>query len=231
MMYGDKRVLMYPGLLMDAYHQVCKIHDATKIIFRPEWANLYNPPHFLHCTNPDSAQIRSDEPRFKTKFGYAVNLVHYYAKSVEEFIIKLEQSVIPYIRYLPVAYDHVKQCPNNFTVTYTKEYEETVRKYMEQLHSTSGGVSNGGDFLGPPAEYSRGKLENHDLYLFFKLRTTLRHEWDEEAYLKTNPEVAEAVSEKQWVDGLQEFLEEGFKQGRVSCWVMEESKKRFCLER
>lgn len=52
-------------------------------------------------------QIKADEASFKTKFGYAVNLIHYYAKSVEQYNIQLEQTVIPYKRYLPLAYDNL----------------------------------------------------------------------------------------------------------------------------
>jgi len=56
MMYGEHRFLNTPKLLLNAYRRVCKIHAATKLVFRPEWSNLHGLPHGMSCTNPDGAQ-------------------------------------------------------------------------------------------------------------------------------------------------------------------------------
>jgi len=231
-MYGEKRVLKPPGSLMDNYHQVCKVHDATKMLFRPEWSDPYNIPHFLHCTNPDGSQFRTDDEGFKQTFdAYETpHLIHYYAKSVEEFIIKLEQSIPPYFRYLPDAYDNVKACPNNFTITYSESYEDTVRHLLSKLAQASA-QDDGGKALAPIPEYQVGKLDHYDIYTFFKLRVAKRDEWDEDAYLRLHPDVAKEVQTKNWVDGLQHFMNSGFEGGRKSCWVRDEgtSPVRHCI--
>ena len=149
------------------------------------------------------------------------------AKSVEEFLIKLEQSIPPYIRYLPDAYDHIQHCAHGFDINYDPEYEETVRSLVARLEAASG-LGDGGQNLGPPPEFALGKLENYELYMFFKVRVALRDEWDEEGYLKLHSDVRDGLGRNQWVDGLQQFMEEGFKGQRQSCWVRG-NRTSFCI--
>lgn len=209
------------------------MHDATKMLFRPEWSNPYNIPHFLLCTNPGGEQFRTDDHGFRERLGgggWTLHLVHYYAKSVEEWMTKLEQSIPPYIRYVPDSYDHERACLEGFTVDYEPEYEKAVRSLMARLALTDAeGVDDGGRYLGPAPEFGWGKLEKgYELYIFFKLRVAMRDEWDEEAYLREHGDVAQAVKDRQWVDGLQHFMEDGFQQGRRSCWVRHGTTK-FCI--
>jgi hypothetical protein len=229
MMYGERRVLRPPGLLMDAHKRVCEVTEATKIIVRPEWVDFYNIPHFLHCTNEGGGQMDTDQGSFRGPLPeYTIHLLHYYGKSVEEFLVKLEQSIPPYIRYLPDAYNLKKHCDARMVIEYEGEYDRTVHSLMERFWRASAVGGDGGDFLGPPPEFPRNGLEHYDLYIFFKLRVAMRDEWDEEGYLRENQDVEGWVANGWWQDGLQQFLTEGFESGRKSCWVRDGT-IRFCI--
>jgi hypothetical protein len=224
MMYGEKRVLKPPGLLLDSYKHVCKIHTLPKMLLRPDRSSEEDIPHRTVCQNPGGLMWRTDDPELKAKLPqHRLHLVHYYAKSVEEFLVKLDQSIPPFFRYLPDAYDKVRHCPDFADIGYDPRYEALVREIMGQFSA-----GDGGRFLGPLPEYRHGAIDQHELYLFFRLRVAMRDEWDEVAYLKEYPTIAAAVEAGTWADGLQHFLEEGFMSGAKSCWVRNGS-HAFCI--
>ena len=230
MMYGEHRFLLRPAeLLLDAYRRVCKIHDATKLLFRPEWSNIHGMPHGMSCTNPGGVQYRTDDGTFRQlmpEYAGHSHLLHYYQKSVEEWLVKLEQSIPPYIRYIPDSYDHVKHCPTDLTrVTYTSEYERLVRSTVGQLRSAQA-LGDAGLFLGALPEFTKQDFPEspeaqYALYLYCKLKVTQRQEWDEEGYLLGTPEAAQAVKGNSSVDGLQHFFHEGFLAGARGAWMTE----------
>jgi hypothetical protein len=228
MMYGEHRFLKPRALLLDAYRRVCKIHAATKLLFRPEWSHLHGLPHGMFCTNPDGAQYGSDDGTFRqmmSEYTQHSHLVHYYQKSTEEWLVKMEQSIPPYNRYIPDSYDHVKFCPAGLTeMPYLPEYEKVVRTALERLHRSQD-QGDGGLFLGPLRESSRQEYAEADkdfaLYLYFKLKVIQRQDWDEERFLENLPEVRKAVEEQKYVDGLQYFVEQGFAGNATGAWVPE----------
>ena len=93
MMYGEHRFLKPCDLLLDGYRRVCKIHAATKLLFRPEWSHLHGLPHGMSCTNPDGVQYTSADGTFQQMmpdYTQHSHLVHYYQKSTEEWLVKME---------------------------------------------------------------------------------------------------------------------------------------------
>jgi hypothetical protein len=103
MMYGEHRFLKPCDLLMDAYRCVCKIHAATKLLFRPEWSRLHGLPRGMSCTNLDGAQYGSDDGTFQqvmSEYTQHSHLDHYYQKSTEEWLVKMEQSITLHSLYL-----------------------------------------------------------------------------------------------------------------------------------
>lgn len=68
------------------------------------------------------------------------------------------------------------------------------------------------------AESRPHSRKDYAVYMFFKLRTDRREEWDEEAYLRLNPGVEEAIKQGHFVDGLQHFMVKGFQQRAITCW-------------
>ena len=247
MMDGNHTVLSYPDkLLIDQFTRVCKIHDATKILLKPDFSETTRMPHFTRCIGGGfTDQYRTDDPNFlekKMKGKYIIHNVHYYAKSVEEFINKSEQSIPPYIRLLKDAYDKVRKCIGT-EVVYDTPYKETVHRIMKGLKVSQGQLPDAGDFLGPLPEFKANAIDDYAMYLFFKTRVTLRDEWDEEQYLLKHEDVANAVERRLFIDGLQHYLEDGFDAGYSSCWIRQggeldssfftthlHQKKSFCID-
>jgi hypothetical protein len=227
MMYGEHHVMKAEGkLLMDLYHRICKIHQATKLIFRPEWSNLHGMPHGMSCTNENGNVYLSDEYAFRQlmpEYAQNLHLVHYYQKSVQEWLLKMEQSIPPYVRYLQDSYDHVTSCAANLQqIYYTPDYEQTVTNMIFQLRRAQGENNDGGRFLGPLPEFEAEDFKDdpnlekgggYPLYLYFRSKVAQGMEWDEERYLAEHPEVGERIKDRRIIDGLQHFMEEGFVAG------------------
>jgi len=153
------------------------------------------------------------------------HLVHYYQKSTEEWLVKMEQSIPPYNRYFPDSYDNVKFCPAGLTeIPYLPEYEKLVRTALERLRRSQH-QGDGGLFLGSLPESSRQEYaearQDFSLYLYFKLKVARRQDWDEEGFLEKYREVKKAVEEQQYVDGLQYFVEKGFAEKSIGAWIPE----------
>jgi len=227
-MYGEHRILKPCDLLLDAYRRVCKIHAATKLLFRPEWSHLHGLPHGMSCTNPGGAQYGSDDGTFQQMMSEHTqhsHLIHYYQKSTEEWLVKMEQSIPPYNRYIPGSYDGVKSCPAELTnISYLPEYETVVRTTLERLRRSQD-QEDGGLFLGSLLESSRQEYaeaeQDYGVYLYFKLKVAQRQEWDEEGFLGKYPEVKKALDERLYVDGLQYFVEKGFAENSTGAWIPE----------
>lgn len=102
---------------------------------------------------------------------YDVHLIHYYAKSVEEYIAKSEQSQPPYFRKMVDMFDTTggTSCSNQ-AVHYTQEYKEAVGRIMRGLRAAQGGLPDGGHMLGPLPEYKPHSRADYNLYLFLKVR-------------------------------------------------------------
>jgi hypothetical protein len=94
-------------------------------------------PYGMSCTNPDGVQYRTDDGAFRQlmpEYTQHSHLVYYYQKSVEEWLVKLEQSIPSYIHYIPDSYYGVNHCPAGLMeVTYTIEYEKVVRVTLDGL--------------------------------------------------------------------------------------------------
>jgi hypothetical protein len=102
---------------------------------------------------------------------YDINLIHYYAKTVEEYIAKSEQSQPPYFRKMRDMYDTSggSKCSNQ-PLPYDIEYQDAVRRIMQGLQAAQGGLPDGGQQLGPLPEYKPHSRDDYPLYLFLKVR-------------------------------------------------------------
>lgn len=138
------------------------------------------------------------------------------AKTVEEFLIKSDQSIPPYIRLLKDSFDAAKSCTKE-PIPYPADYQPLVRSLVRRLRELQGGLPDGGVLLGPPFEFKPHNRNDYPLYLFAKLRVANREEWDEEAYLKAHPDAKKAVQDGKYQDGIHHFFVEGFDAGRKSC--------------
>jgi len=143
------------------------------------------------------------------------HLLHYYQKSTEEWLVKTEQSVPPYNRYIPDYYDNVNFCPAGLTeVLFLPEYERVVGATIEQLRRSQD-QEDGGLFLGTLPESTKEEYaeaeQDYELYLYLKLKIAQGQDWDEEGYLKSIPEVRKAIEEQEYVDGLQHLFKKALR--------------------
>ncbi len=229
MTYGEHRFLQPPELMLDAWKRLFH-YTSHKSIFRPDWVVTLtgneenNLPHGVGCKTKTWNNATSDE-EWKKPMGLSwdVTLIHYYQKSIAEWIVKLEQSMEPYIRLFHESYDTARSFEKEPFV-YDAVYVELARKTMAEL----GSLPDGGIQLAPNPEF-RSKFSDYPLYAFFKLRVALGDEWDEDAFLADRAEIREAVKNGTYADGLQYFIEEGFKRNEESCWIRGDEGLRHCI--
>jgi hypothetical protein len=163
-----------------------------------------------------------------------VQVIHYYARSLEEWILKKEQSYTEYPRALHDRYEGLCQTKN---LSYPPGYEEAYHR----LDSLSGDISESGMSLGlhmGPMPLKPFQHEDSHLYWFFKWAIAERLEWDEEAYFLRNPSAINDIvrslsSEKPMADSLQHYLQIGFQARFSSCWIrtkeLDPKARKFCL--
>ena len=65
-----------------------------------------------------------------------IALVHYYSKSIEEFLVKADQSVPPYIRVPIQSYDSGPIC-QLAKFNYSQDYQNAFRRAYQQLNTMS----------------------------------------------------------------------------------------------
>lgn len=154
-------------------------------------------------------------------------LLHYHEKSVEEWLVKMEQSIAPFKRYLS---DYAAACQTQLSpTTYDPEYTAVMHDVMRGLRETKS-VDDGGIFLGSlpelGEEFFMEAEEHYALYRFIKARVAQGVDWDEESYLKQHPELMDEEEKGRhekaddFVDGLHHFLGQRSLQeaGEKCCW-------------
>lgn len=166
--------------------------------------------------------------------AYSDSCVHVFLthRSMEEFIIKSEQSIVPFVRGLPGSYDGIQDCDAPIQVEYEEDHIACVRRLMALLRKVApeGHHSDGGRLLGPGGrEFVNGEIGSWALYMFFKARVALRDEWDEAAYLRMHQDAYDGVGRGDWMDGLQHFVLVGFGEKRRSYWVREGFTRNVCI--
>jgi hypothetical protein len=132
---------------------------------------------------------------------------------VEEWLVKMEQSIAPFERYLS---DYAAACQTRLSpTTYDPEYTAVVHDVMRGLRKAKS-VDDGGIFLGSLPELGEDFFveaeEDYALYRFVKARVAQGVEWDEAGYLQQHPEFMGEEKEGRrensdgFVDGLHHFL-------------------------
>jgi hypothetical protein len=162
MMYGEHKVIKNnSALLMDTFPRICYTSIFGKTFFRYETANP-DPPHHASCKADSGLTTTSvDRPDFKARFPqYTAHNVHYYAKTVQEYIIKSEQSMPPVSRLLTHSYFETNNAATHIKcsmepVQYDAAYSSTVRRIVDGLRLAQAGLGDGGVQLSwPPGEAS-----------------------------------------------------------------------------
>jgi len=216
--------------LLDAFPHVCTPrHDLPKPMFRPEIVVEMH-DHWVPKRKNGAKEVSSPWPGAKPTGSNPAHagalIVHYYAKSVQEFLLKKEQSLFAYPRMLNnMYYKEYKASPcDKRLINYPDRYADTLHQLMEILKDVpnSGVFKNA--FKGPkPLVY--GQHPDFALYAFLKWAVSQHMEWDEEAYLRLHPNVPhimEASNKSPWpyVDGLHYYFRDGFWGGNHTCWKL-----------
>ncbi|CAF3374591.1 unnamed protein product [Rotaria socialis] len=215
MMYGEAKILKQNNTLFKAYPRECGIHGLTKIIARPNLTN-FNIPHDISCrASADTVKILTGNHNSK------ISLIHYYSKSMEEFLVKVDQSIPPFIRMPIKTYDLGPVC-SLIKFNYSKDYENIFLHSYQQLDAMDSLKPK--NFLTAPMLTTK-HMADYPLYIYLKYRCAKRHEFDNEKYLATNREAKALVDRGAMVDGLYHFMD-NFPKEAIGCWKTEE--RSFC---
>lgn len=207
MMYGEAMVLRQNKTLLETYPRICGVHTLPKVIAKPD-SVIFDIPHIVKC-NESNRKVVTLQDSDKSN----VKLLHYYSKSVEEFLIKADQSIPPYFREIIGSYDLGPKC-QLVNVTYTDDYKKAFLNTHRHLISMASFQPKQLQSLPLLAANS---LRNYALYIYMKYRCTKRHEFDNEKYLQIHPDAKNSVKNGSLVDGLYHFME-NFSKGVRGCW-------------
>jgi len=145
-----------------------------------------------------------------------LQLMHFWSKSVEEYIIKMEQPWPDYQRVLSSFYQGTpKKDPNLFVDTSLSiEMVEQTHYYLCILPINSVKVSS-----KKKLSILKPNFVEFSLYMFMKWKVTQHERWNNLAYETLVPE---AKNRSVYVSGLDHFLQKGFFEGSPSCWTTNE---------
>lgn len=98
MMYGEPTLQKSKLSLMESYPRMCGVHSLGKPLMNTDKSN-YDLPHGCKCKWYTLSSPLHGLDIFNAR------LVHYYSRSIEHQVTKIEQSVTPYIRSFTSRYD------------------------------------------------------------------------------------------------------------------------------
>ena len=214
-MYGEAEMLMRNSTLLEAYPRFCAYHTLGKILARPDLTS-FTIPHFIGCTAKHLGQRT-----WTWNENVKVALIHYYSKSMEEFLVKADQSVPPYVRKPIDSYDRGPTCQLarfNYTDDYRRIFLDAYYR-LAKLHPVKP------DKLRPPPGLNVKQTPDYPLFMHLKYRCAQRYQFDNEKYLSIHPDVKAAVEKGAVVDGLYHFMA-NFMSGIKGCW--KNSNDSFC---
>ncbi|CAF3776020.1 unnamed protein product [Rotaria sp. Silwood1] len=209
-MYGEGTMLRPNRPLFESYPRICKAALQTKVLGRAN-NTIFHIPHEAFCKNTSNQTVLTWTQRNNAKIA----LIYYRSKSIEEYLVKVDQSMPPYIRTPMEYYVHsnVTVCDImefGFAEDYRRIFINTY-KQLKMLHSLTPI-----DLLSPP-----GLVLNETYYykldMHLKYRCAKRQEFDHERYLNINPDVKEAIRNHTYTDGLHHFMAT-FSSGAKGCW-------------
>ena len=213
MMYGEGKMLKRNTTLFESYPRIYQTATTQKVLARPQLTNFHI-PHFAECNS--SNYIRKT---WEFDNNSRVALVHYYSKSMEEFLTKIDQTMIPYSKKPIQSYgDSGSKCRReNFS--YSNDYRRTfleVHSEFKVLHELEPIK------LLPPLLLNIQDMPDQSaidyaLFMYLKYRCAKREEFDHEKYLSVNPAAKRAIENGTVTDGLHHFLLSFAKGGR-GCW-------------
>jgi hypothetical protein len=243
MLYGEGLVLSHPqNLLMDTFKRRCWQHSA-KMLWRVEKGIPVEVPHGTINCSSDSAWIWAHPESYASQ-DLSLTLFHYYQKTVEEWITKIERPLMPWQRVMTASYE--KQECDMEKITISPVFQRIVQigfvlfelSVMGEYGSSDGMSFDYGRELNPPTEikfstfkpynFKGGydeKRNEHELYLFFSKKVKGRYELDKDHYksyhkdFDTSYNYAKKTTEGRWIDALHHFYFAGFLDKSKTCFL------------
>jgi hypothetical protein len=234
-MYPNHTILSQPKPLLHAFPNVCiPEHVLTKPLFRPDTALLMH-DHWVETLKSGFDQtfacLPGTQPESTNPPLAGAFVVHYYAKSVEEFLVKKEQSLVGYTRALDNMYYKEGETKGAVCDKRPLNYPQSYIDSFDLISEILKPIPNGGvpvnELRGPkPLLYNQHP--DYPLYQFLKWTVSERMEWDEESYFALHPNLSDIIEKSkssQWpyVDALHYFFRAGFWGKNTSCWILPSS--------
>jgi hypothetical protein len=166
--------------------------------------------------------------------GEHMLMIHYQMRSVEEYLLKIDQAFAEWKRSLTTAH---KKCNSLTRSSYGKLQDARGPSipipYSEAYRSTVGNIlgswpiDTSSTYLAPTFHrtVAYGGTADWELYMFFKWAVASRYEWAENLYLQTNKNVDLELYD----DGLHHFLSYGFYHNATACFTA--AGRDFCVEK
>src|SRR5262249_46823503 len=152
----------------EAYPRACGLHVSGKVLARPN-QTTFDIPHSLQCLSD-----KQSKTTLIWNASIKIGLVHYYSKSMEEYLIKADQSVPPFIRRPIDSYDLGPTC-NLSKINYSEDYKRTFLNAHEQLKKLHPIIP---DTLIPLPGLNIKQISDYALFIHLKYRCAKRHEFD-----------------------------------------------------
>lgn len=213
MMYGEGRMLKSNKTLFETFPRICNTVGQQKVLARAQ-ITKFDVPHLFKCKWSNyTANAREFDETSKPV------LVHYYSKSVQEFLVKGDQSTPPSIRMPVHSYRASGSICNRKNFSYSDDYVHTfmdVYNELKLLHSIEPIA-----LLPIPALNIRQTPSvdhtEYALFMYFKYRVAMGQDFDDERYLSINPRAKQAIDNGTVTDALHHFMLH-FANGAKSCW-------------
>jgi len=225
---NEHRLLRGTDSLLEAYPRVCYYNWHRKL-----WAKLDGLNGIKDHT---AAPVKGDVRLVDYEDSQYMFMIHYQMKSVEEYLLKIDQAFVEWKRSLIRAhrkcnskdrrsyYELKRAVGSPQPIPYAKRYKQAVKTILNEWP-----IDASTTYLTQTAALTipRGGTEHWDLYMFFKWAVAAGYSWNEQLYLQRNPNVT--LSERTFDDGLHHFLSTGFYGGSFACFNTPQGHP-FCVE-
>lgn len=219
--YNEHTVLYNESaLLIDAFPRTCERSNLGKTWHIPSRSRMARDHDAAPLPNFGTVQRAESNG-----FADAMVMVHYFQRSVEEWIMKKEQSFSEFGRSMSDA--GLCNANKKIPYPYTQLYLSVTRALMKYARPPPKRPT-WGNFLAPSRSLSSS---DYGMYALFKWAVSNNYEWDEEAYLNL-PSNQPGKLKKQlegFEDGLNHFRRHGFPTAETSpCFINTNSGSRIC---
>lgn len=219
MAYNEHKLLFNESqLLLDEFPRTCEHMSLGKSWYIPERAKSARD----HIAMP-LADFSGTAFLDQTILSKHMIMIHYYQKSVEEWVRKKEQSFVEY----PRGMNDSGSCTHEkIKFPYSDFYVSLVRGLLKP-RAQNKAAHTWNRLLAPSRAID---VSDYGLYLVFKWAISRRYEWDEEEYLSFEPNQPSKLKEVvvKFADGMNHFRAVGFASGSTSPCFMSADGERLC---